>query len=166
MRALAKHMANDGAFEPAAGVAWETGCWTRLGECPGVAAPASAWLRMGARVAEVCALVEPDGADQALVCGALSLGRGEALAWTEMARGVLCHRVRLELGGALPTIGDYRVMAPTEWNFHPRGVVASALAAMPAGGDAAARMATARRIGVLAAAFDPCVHFEIEFAHA
>lgn len=170
MHALAAQMAGDGAFGalvPVDGMASETGCWTRLGDLPGVAAPASAWLRMGARVAEVCALAEHDGADAgALACGALALGPGEALAWTEMARGVLCHRVRLELDGAQPAIADYRVMAPTEWNFHPRGVVASALAAMPRGGNGAMRRATARRIGVLAAAFDPCVQFEIEFAHA
>jgi hypothetical protein len=170
LRALAAGMAQDAAFELApsvAGVACETGCWSRLRDVAG-AAPASAWVRMGARVAEVCALVgereDPDG--ESLACGALALGDGEALAWTEMARGVLCHHVRLSLDRAQPTIDDYRVVAPTEWNFHPRGVVASALAAMPAGGDPAMRAATASRIGVLVAAFDPCVHFEIEFAHA
>lgn len=179
MRALAARMADGAGLEYVAGdagdagAACETGCWTRLaGDGGGAGAPPdSAWLRMGARLAEVCRLAgygpgaEPaDGA--ALASGALWLGDGEALAWTEMARGVLCHRVRLELDGARPTIGDYHVLAPTDWNFHPRGVVADALAAMPAGGGAAARTATARRVGVLAAAFDPCVNFEIEFAHA
>lgn len=179
MRALAARMADGAGLEYVAGdtgAACETGCWTRLGGGGDgdQAAPDSAWLRMGARLAEVCRLAGDGPAagragwadGGALACGALWLGEGEALAWTEMARGVLCHRVRLELDGARPTIGDYHVLAPTDWNFHPRGVVADALAALPAGGDAVARAATARRVGVLAAAFDPCVHFEIEFAHA
>jgi hypothetical protein len=137
--------------------------------CDGAAAPADGWLRMGARVAEICRLAGAgDGQDGGamLAHGALALGGGEALAWTEMARGLLCHWVRLDLGHEAPTVLDYQVVAPTEWNFHPRGAVAAALAAMPAGGDSATRLATARSIGVLAAAFDPCIPFEIEYEHA
>lgn len=170
MRALAAELAADACFEQAphsAGGARETGSWTRLGATD--ALPDDAWLRMGARVAEVCALAAAghtaaDGAP--LAHGALALAPGEALAWTEMARGLLCHWVKLDLNGDGATIADYRVVAPTEWNFHPQGAVASALAAMPAGGNGATRMATTRRIGVLAAAFDPCVNIEIEFSHA
>jgi hypothetical protein len=179
LRALAAELALEADFERApavSGVPRETGSWTRLAQAgdAGLPIPANAWLRMGARLAEVCALGEElaHGAGQGvegrrlLTGGALVLAPGVALAWTEMARGLLCHWVQLDLDGPRAVIRDYRIVAPTEWNFHPRGAVAQALAAMPAGGDADTRVATARRIGVLAAAFDPCVNFEIEFAHA
>ncbi|MBC7860055.1 MAG: nickel-dependent hydrogenase large subunit, partial [Burkholderiaceae bacterium] len=102
-----------------------------------------------------------------LSAGALTLGPGEALAWSEMARGLLLHRVRLEPGRAEASVADYKIVAPTEWNFHPRGAVASILAQLPATAEDAAQMALQkRRISVLAAAFDPCVSYEIEFEHA
>ena len=98
-------------------------------------------------------LTAPDGAHW-LQAGALALGPGEGMAWTEMARGLLVHWVRLE-GAAHERVAAYRVLAPTEWNFHPHGVLASALQALPAG--AAANDAAAR----LAVAFDPCVRFRM-----
>ncbi len=63
-----------------------------------------------------------------------------------MARGLLLHWVALEPDGS---VADYRVLAPTEWNFHPGGALARTLAALPADAGDAAR--------TLAAAFDPCV---------
>jgi len=48
----------------------------------------------------------------------------------------------------------YRVLAPTEWNFHPRGVLAQALSALR-GPQAADNART------LAVAFDPCVEFTV-----
>ena len=48
-------------------------------------------------------------------------------------------------GGVL----DYRVLAPTEWNFHPDGALARAVAALAPDDLDAARL--------LAAAYDPCV---------
>jgi hypothetical protein len=47
------------------------------------------------------------------------------------------------------------VLAPTEWNFHPHGVLAQTLAALQ--GDA--RAGQAARAAV---AFDPCVEFDVE----
>lgn len=41
---------------------------------------------------------------------------GTGVAQTEAARGRLMHRV--EVAGGL--VRDYRILAPTEWNFHPR----------------------------------------------
>jgi Ni,Fe-hydrogenase I large subunit len=81
-----------------------------------------------------------------LATGAMKLGPGQALAWCEMARGLLLHWVQLDAQGA---VQDYRVVAPTEWNFHPDGALARALAALPASDTLAA--------STLAAAFDPCV---------
>jgi coenzyme F420-reducing hydrogenase alpha subunit len=107
-----------------------------------------------ARVVDLLRLAEPGGADW-LGHGALSLGAGQGIAWTEMARGLLVHWVRLDGGHAHPQVAACRVLAPTEWNFHPQGVLARALQALPpapASGTAATR---------LAVAFDPCVSFRI-----
>ena len=81
-----------------------------------------------------------------LASGALHLAPGQTLAWCEMARGLLLHWVQLDAEGA---VQDYRVLAPTEWNFHPDGALGRAVAALAPLETAAAR--------ALAAAFDPCV---------
>lgn len=144
----------------------ETGPWTR-GHDARVEQYDDAWLRLGARLAELVRLVLPDEDGRSgarwLRQGALALAPGEGVAWCEMARGVLVHRVRLDGGashseaspGAAPRIAHYDVLAPTEWNFHPDGAVARALAQLST--DAAEA-----RVRVLAAAFDPCVEVQIE----
>jgi Ni,Fe-hydrogenase I large subunit len=88
---------------------------------------------------------------------------GEGLAWSEMARGVLVHWVRLEAAAGGPRVADCRVLAPTDLNFHPRGVLARTLAALrgDAAADAGEQTAVVDRARVLAAAFDPCLHFEV-----
>lgn len=46
-----------------------------------------------------------------------SLGRGEAIAWGETARGLLVHRwTKRER-----TVSKVRILAPTEWTFAPEG---------------------------------------------
>lgn len=69
-----------------------------------------------------------------------------------MARGLLVHWVRIEPSPQGPRTADCRVLAPTDLNFHPRGVLARALQGQ--------RDAAAAR--VLAAAFDPCLAFRVE----
>ena len=49
------------------------------------------------------------------------------------------------------------VFAPTEWNFHPRGVVALGLAALPAS-DAET---LEQQAGLLVTAVDPCVEYHV-----
>lgn len=88
--------------------------------------------------------------DPLLSSGALNLGEGQAIAWCEMARGLLLHWVQLDGHGA---VAQYRVLAPTEWNFHPQGALALGLAALGAQDSAAAH--------TLAAAFDPCVAYRV-----
>lgn len=131
----------------------ETGPWTRVID-PLPLPLHNACMRLIARFVDVLRLAAPDGRDR-LAEGALPLGHGEAIAWTEMARGLLVHWVRLEDALSGPRVADCRVLAPTEWNFHPRGVLAQALAALhgPDRADQAARAAVA---------FDPCVEFEID----
>jgi Ni,Fe-hydrogenase I large subunit len=117
---------------------------------------ASAWARLEARWQELQDIAAaprlPDHAthDPLLSSGALSLGAGQAIAWCEMARGLLLHWVQLDSHGA---VAQYRVLAPTEWNFHPQGALALALAALDAQDRSAAQ--------TLAAAFDPCVECSV-----
>ena len=129
----------------------ETGAWTRLRHRQQDMAR-SAWTRMSARWVELVelAVADPQGAGQGgaplLASGALQLAEGQSLAWCEMARGLLLHWVKVDAAGA---VQGYRVLAPTEWNFHPQGALAQAVAALPADALSAAR--------TLAAAYDPCV---------
>ena len=129
----------------------ETGPWTRLRHARDrTRVQASAWTRLSARWTELLELVATatgaDGDDTLLSSGALTLGEGQAIAWCEMARGLLLHWVQIDPQGA---VHDYRVLAPTEWNFHPGGALAQALTQLrPTDSDSA---------WILAAAYDPCV---------
>jgi coenzyme F420-reducing hydrogenase alpha subunit len=89
---------------------------------------------------------------------ALPLGRHEGLAAVQTARGLLVHRVRLDHG----RVADYAIVAPTEWNFHPRGALARGLAGMTADSEDALR----RRAQVAVQALDPCVGCRIEIGDA
>jgi hypothetical protein len=140
------------------GACAETGPWTRLRHqrWPAAAPGASAWSRLAARwlelleIAAAPALADDATHDPLLSSGAQNLGDGQSIAWCEMARGLLLHWVQLDAQGA---VAQYRVLAPTEWNFHPQGALALALAALDARDVAAAQ--------TLAAAFDPCVECSV-----
>ncbi len=136
----------------------ETGAWTRLRHrAAPLAAEPSVWWRLSARWQELTDIAHaaalPEGAlhDPLLSSGALALGAGAAIAWCEMARGLLLHWVQVDASGA---VLDYRVLAPTEWNFHPQGALAQALSALQADDVRAAQC--------LAAAFDACVDCRID----
>lgn len=77
----------------------------------------------------------------------LGLGRAGA------ARGLLIHLARVDGG----RVRDYRILAPTEWNFHPGGLVAQALTALSGGSETALR----RQAELLITAVDPCVAFAL-----
>lgn len=135
----------------------ETAPWTRAGRGEPLAGGFGVWQRLGARLADLAALAEGEG----LAHGALALDDGEGIAWSEMSRGLLIHWVRMDDGprrADTARIADYRVFAPTEWNFHPQGAFGRALA--EGRFDAAdARLA--------ALALDPCIRFDVEEpAHA
>ena len=66
---------------------------------------------------------------------------------------MLVHRLTLEDG----RVADYRILAPTEWNFHPLGAAALGLASLPAGDEATLR----RLAGLFITALDPCVAYDI-----
>lgn len=68
----------------------------------------------------------------------------------ETSRGLLAHVVTLEHG----VVTRWRTVAPTEWNFHPEGPLASALRGLPAEG-------LAERAALAVTALDPCVGHEV-----
>jgi hypothetical protein len=137
----------------------ETGPWTRAARPHEAPRAADAWVRLGARLADLVA-IGCDGAG-ALAGGSRALGPGEGIAWTEMSRGLLMHWVRLDAGPHPPDtarVRSYRVLAPTEWNFHPQSALGLALAEGRLEGEAA-------RLAALA--LDPCIRFELaEPGHA
>ncbi len=96
---------------------------------------------------------------------AVRVGLGAAPA----ARGLLVHRVVVDAGSAADAVcvRGYRILAPTEWNFHPAGVVAAGLNAIanagglvsdPRSGDPTGREPLYR---LLVTAVDPCVDYRL-----
>lgn len=79
---------------------------------------------------------------------------GRALAWVESARGLLVHQVMLVQGRAR----RYRIISPTEWNFHAQGALARELSGSSAGDVQTLH----RRATWLAHTLDPCVSCRIE----
>jgi Ni,Fe-hydrogenase I large subunit len=77
-----------------------------------------------------------------------------AVAQVEAARGLLVHRVAMADG----LVEDYRIVAPTEWNFHPAGSVTQALAALPSTDRQVAEMQAALFVTLM----DPCVAWSLE----
>lgn len=113
--------------------------------------------RLAAQLVELADLIEPVARDEAdlvdVVGPDLAVGTGIGL--VPAARGLLAHWVRLDGD----RIADYRILAPTDWNGHPDGVIAHGLAAViaAAGGssDAWARL--------FVAAVDPCVACDLVY---
>jgi hypothetical protein len=79
----------------------------------------------------------------------------EGIGAAEAARGLLVHRVRLARG----RVAQYQILAPTEWNFHPKGVVAQGLAAIARGGAEGAELERLARLYITAV--DPCVDYRL-----
>jgi len=183
LAAVVPAMRSDPSFDRAptwAGIPVETGAlaWTRAH--PVVAAflavhGNAVLTRFVARLTELAALIvrldkpqADDGATQGLRSAAtrdalhrvaaFPLGVGEGLAAVETARGLLLHRARVTDG----RVAEYRIVAPTEWNFHPQGALARGLEDALVGSDAA----LARDAGLLVQALDPCVACRVEVACA
>lgn len=86
--------------------------------------------------------------------GAISTRFHSGLGVAEAARGRLYHRAVVRNG----TIAYYRLLAPTEWNFHPHGPAAKALRDIDSDDPSIAR----RQAELLIHAIDPCVEYEIQ----
>ncbi len=78
---------------------------------------------------------------------------GVGLAQVEAARGRLVHRVELDHD----CVRRYRILAPTEWNFHPTGAAAQGLMHLPARDTVVLRRTAALFIN----AVDPCVGYDL-----
>jgi coenzyme F420-reducing hydrogenase alpha subunit len=76
---------------------------------------------------------------------------GTGLGLVEAARGLLAHRVHIVDG----SIQSYRILAPTEWNFHPNGALCRGL---KNGCDPH----PARLAQFMVVALDPCVPWRIQ----
>ena len=94
----------------------------------------------------------------AAAVGALRLPGGGGVGWVENARGLLVHQALL----AQERVDTYRIVAPTEWNFHPAGALAVALTGAAAG----ERQVMTARAARVAQSLDPCVACRIEFDDA
>lgn len=114
--------------------------------------------RLTAQILEVAQLTvllrQPGDTTRADSGSSSSPEPGLGLAEVEAARGRLVHLARL----ADDRVQDYRILAPTEWNFHPEGPVAMAIAGLPGCEDATLR----RRAELLIMAIDPCVAYDLE----
>ncbi len=75
------------------------------------------------------------------------------IAQLETARGRLIHAVEVHDG----LITHYRIVAPTEWNFHPQGAAASALSTLNEPNDRLLE----NQAKLLIHSIDPCVGFEL-----
>jgi coenzyme F420-reducing hydrogenase alpha subunit len=136
----------------------ETGAVARLRGHPLVSAlqrsfGRSSLTRLAARLTELARIAcgAPAGAP---LCGRLAVAPGRGLGWVETARGLLVHLVQLD--GA--RVAAWRIVAPTEWNFHPRGALPAGLV----GAHVARAQDALTRAQWLVQALDPCVQFSLQ----
>jgi hypothetical protein len=87
-----------------------------------------------------------------------TIAPGIGLGSAETARGLLLHQAQVSDG----RVQHYRIVAPTEWNFHPGGALAQGLVDRQVQDGAAAH----RDAALLIQALDPCVACSIEVADA
>jgi hypothetical protein len=158
--AVCEAMTRDPAFSRAPalpGRCAETGAAARRrAPCGGLAARLAARRAdMAAALDAISALLAGEAAPEGLLFarGQMS-AQDEASGWgvaaVDSARGRLYHALRLDSAGR---IADYRIVAPTEWNFHRDGPLARLLRGARIGAGTAAK----RRIERLAFVFDPCI---------
>ena len=114
-------------------------------------------VRLIARLTELAKLaVELEGIRDSLNDSVLTpadaLPHNFGIGEVEAARGRLVHLVEVECGN----IKEYHILAPTEWNFHPSGVVVDALTNLQGNHDKVEQQAR-----LLINAIDPCVGYEL-----
>jgi Ni,Fe-hydrogenase I large subunit len=76
------------------------------------------------------------------------------LAQIEAARGRLIHHINVEQG----VISNYQILAPTEWNFHPQGLVAKNLSSLA---DKPEHKNLEKLAHLMINAIDPCVGYQL-----
>ncbi len=76
---------------------------------------------------------------------------------SEAARGQLIHQVKIDNDNGEQIISRYQILAPTEWNFHPDGVVTRALNSLDIDSSSARTVAE-----MIITAIDPCVGYNLK----
>ena len=172
LKAVVPAMSLDERFEAAPtwdGVPVETGALARLRDHPLVRdirnrCGHSIVARIVARMVELALLLEALtdepllDAELRMRVQSLTLAPGEGLGAVQTARGLLLHLARVNDD----RVADYRIVAPTEWNFHPAGCVVHAIGRLAA--DTADDLR--RRAELTVRSIDPCVDCHIEFDDA
>jgi hypothetical protein len=110
--------------------------------------------RFVARLGELCAFASGTLPE----LGNRGLGAGRGIAWVETSRGLLLHHAVLKDG----CVQHYRIVAPTEWNFHPQGALVRGLEGRAFASEDAVR----RAVGLVVQSLDPCVAWTLELSHA
>ncbi|UWU25716.1 hydrogenase assembly protein HupF (plasmid) [Rhizobium sp. CB3060] len=146
----------------------ETGAYARLCDTSRPGDPHLA-QRFMARIRDVClclkqlaCLAKGHNDPSELMAGGPVPGGAGGFGVVECGRGRLYHQAEIDANGKLCA---YRILAPTEWNFHPAGPFVKTLLSSRIG----AHEAAARSVSRLAALFDPCVEFRLnirDVAHA
>ena len=135
------------------GQAAETGAYARrTGDpAPVSGAFAARWLARLAELETWAAGAQNIGAGGTASAMPVAPGVGRAL--VETARGLLMHEVVLEGD----RVADYRIVAPTEWNFHPQGPLSGWLIGRPCSDESGpAWVCRAGRGGA-----GPCVRWDL-----
>ncbi len=143
------------------GVPCETGALSRQIRKPLIKALASRYgtgllTRLSARLCELAVLpADIISLLEGRISGEKSIqcGKGFGVSQIEAARGRLVHMVQVKGD----VVENYRILAPTEWNFHASGPVAASLARLDASSDENLKM----QAELLINAIDPCVGFEV-----
>lgn len=123
------------------------------------------YTRSVARVLGIHRLIEKidrqlldEGSDEVSSCACYD-DHGWGIAQVTAARGQLVHAVKLSEDQQ--SVQDYRLLAPTEWNFRPNGVVAQSLQQLY-GKD---RDSDTLQADLLIQAIDPCVGYTLHWEH-
>lgn len=140
----------------------ETGALARQCEhalvSPLLTAGFSIEARLTARLVELARWACGEAGQASDWVDAVQCGQNAGLARVETARGVLIHRVQMENDA----IGEYAIVAPTEWNFHPYGTFVREAGRIAEADDAT----ILRKAQGLALSLDPCVAYEVVLEHA
>lgn len=110
------------------------------------------WIELAEIPAQLAGLLDGETA----CCRTLGvpLAPGQGLAGVETARGLLLHAA--ELAG--DRVARYRIVAPTDWNFHPEGDLPADLIGL----RARTPQEVLQRVELAVHALDPCVRHSVE----
>ncbi|MDV7338306.1 nickel-dependent hydrogenase large subunit [Terasakiella sp. A23] len=143
---------------------YETGPYARQINHPLVKSLPQSQGRLVARLIDLAeALDEMDKAIEALSIDQTPFHTKpthKGLGQVEAVRGQLIHRVWLDSENDI--IQRYRILAPTEWNFHPDGVLKQTLLGM----DGSDKNHLEQYAKLAITTLDPCVGFEIKIEDA